>query len=104
MCLTRGRKSVPNRDSLNVCASASGEEYDMIPAMIDPGASDTMASSDHFTDYPLVQTTASGVDGVRHATLPRRVRRMLLIALVVNTLYIGMHRFMLMDRRDRMMD
>lgn len=32
----------------------------MISIMIDSGASETVASSDSFADYPLVQTAASG--------------------------------------------
>ena len=36
------------------------DEYEKIEMMIDSGASETVASQDKFSSYPLVETTASG--------------------------------------------
>lgn len=45
-------------DGLNMCATTANEEHDMISIMVGSGASGTVASSDHFADYPLIQATA----------------------------------------------
>lgn len=52
-------------DGLHVCQTSAREpddvgEYDLISIMVDSGASETVASADHFPDSPLVQTMASG--------------------------------------------
>ena len=47
------------QEKQNLCMSTR-EEYEKIAVMINPGASETVASEERFESYPIEKTTASG--------------------------------------------
>lgn len=59
MRLTSEAKKEDSKDKQVLCANVQ-EEWEKISMMVDSGASETVASIEHFEGYPLVRTTASG--------------------------------------------